>query len=239
MCLPLAILSGGLATRLRPLTDKTPKSLIKVGGDYFIHHQLRHLRAEGITKVVLCVGYLGEQIQALVGDGTAFDLEIHYSFDGESPLGTGGAIKKAAPLLGSAFFVLYGDSYLPIAFQQVAAHFHQSPQKALMTVFKNNNQGDKSNVEFRDGRIIEYNKHAPKASMHYIDYGLSILSQSALEGLPENTPFDLASLFSDLSWRGELAGFEVFERFYEIGSFAGLNEAQKRFLGLESGNSLS
>ncbi|MGQ3889802.1 nucleotidyltransferase family protein [Legionella sp. CNM-1927-20] len=227
MSLPVAILAGGLATRLLPLTEKIPKSLVEVAGEYFINYQLRYLRQQGISQVVLCLGHLGEQIKAVVGNGSAYDLAVRYSWDGPCPLGTGGALRQALPLLGEAFFILYGDSYLPINFKAVERDFFKSGKPALMTVFKNSNQGDKSNVLFNKNKMIEYNKRKPLSEMNYIDYGLSILSASLLKSFPKGEPFDLTDLFHDLSLRDELAGHEVFEPFYEIGSMVGLNETMK------------
>lgn len=234
MSLPVAILAGGFATRLLPVTEKIPKSLVKVAGEFFINHQLRYIRQQGIREVVLCVGHLGEQIEAIVKDGSAYDLRVRYSWDGPHLLGTGGALRQALAFLGDAFFILYGDSYLPIDFRAVERSFHESGKPALMTVFKNEDQGDISNVLFNDNKIIEYNKQKPSPDMKYIDYGLSILSASLLEHFPKGEPFDLAELFHDLSLRGELYGYEVFERFYEIGSPAGLKEAINKLQGQQS-----
>ena len=149
---------------------------------------------------------------------------MRYSWDGPRLLGTGGALKQALPLLGEQFFVFYGDSYLPIDFRVVEREFLASGQPALMTVVRNNNQWDKSNVLFRDGCIVEYNKRAPKLEMAHIDYGLGVLSAGVLENAPVNEPFDLADIYHELSVRGALAGHEVFERFYEIGSAEGIGD---------------
>ena len=151
--LPVAILAGGLATRLRPLTETIPKSLVEINGEPFLWHQLRLLRANGIRRVVLCLSHLGEQVRDSVGEGGAFGLDIHYSLDGPTLLGTAGALKRAEPLLGGSFFVLYGDSYLPICWAAVERAFLQSGQAGLMTVYRNEGQWDTSNVEFIDGRI--------------------------------------------------------------------------------------
>lgn len=229
MSLPVAILAGGLATRLRPITEKIPKSLVDVDGKSFLIRQLEYLRCQGITRVVLCLGYLGDQVEAVVGDGSDFGMMVSYSHDGPLLLGTGGALKQALPLLGEQFFVFYGDSYLLIDFQAVERHFRQSGKQALMTVFKNDGQWDKSNVLFKDGRIIEYNKQAQKSEMAHIDYGLGVLSASVLENVPINEPFDLADIYHELSLLGLLAGHEVFERFYEIGSYKGLQETINYF----------
>jgi NDP-sugar pyrophosphorylase family protein len=226
--LPVAILAGGLSTRLRPITENIPKALVDVAGKPFIARQLEYLRRQGITRVVLCLGHLGEQVEALVGDGAAFGLDVGYSWDGPRLLGTGGALKRALPLLGGQFFVFYGDSYLQIDFRAVERGFFASGKPALMTVLKNNDRWDKSNVLFRDGVIIEYNKKVPGPEMAHIDYGLGVLSAPLLENVADG-PVDLADIYHDLSVRGLLAGWEVFERFYEIGSHKGLNEAIEYF----------
>lgn len=224
--LPVAILAGGQATRLRPLTDRIPKALLPIAGRPFIHWQLELLAQQGIMDVVLCVGFLGNDIRAAVGNGASCGVRAHYSFDGDTALGTGGALRHALPMLGAAFFVLYGDSYLPCSFAELQAAHAASPAPALLAVCRNEDRWDRSNVLFGDGRIIEYNKHFPRAEMAHIDYGLGVLSPRVLRAYPARTTFDLADLYHDLSLRGELAGFEVGERFYEIGSPHGLAETE-------------
>jgi MurNAc alpha-1-phosphate uridylyltransferase len=226
---PVAILAGGLATRLRPITETIPKALVDVAGQPFVNRQLRYLRTQGITKVVLCVGYLAEQIESVVGDGSQFGLEVHYSHDGPKLLGTGGALRQALPSLGNKFFVLYGDSFLPVDFASIQRAYCAAEKPALMTVLRNENRWDKSNVLFQDGRLTEYNKQNPSAEMDHIDYGLGIVSDQVLTGFPLGEPFDLADIYHKLSLQGLLAGFEVNERFYEIGSYSGLQEAAEYF----------
>lgn len=222
----VAILAGGLATRLRPLTEKIPKSLIRVAGRPFIEWQLDYLVHQGINRVVLCIGYLGEQIESVVDDGSRFGLEVLYSPDGPVLLGTGGALKQALPHLGEEFFVLYGDSFLPVDFRAIEASFVSEGMPALMTVLRNDNQWDKSNVLFQNGRLLEYNKHMPRQEMEFIDYGLGILSASVFDNYELGKPVDLADIYHALSLKGQLAGYEVHERFYEIGSHDGLKETE-------------
>jgi len=224
--LPVAILAGGLATRLRPITEKIPKALIEVAGKPFIVHQLQYLRKEGIEKVVLCLGYLCEMIEEEVGDGSKFDLDITYSYDGDFLLGTGGSIKKALPILDENFYVLYGDSFLPIHFKPIEDFFFKCKKPALMTIILNENKWDKSNVVCKDWLVSEYNKKEPKSEMKFIDYGLGILSKSLFDQYEENVAFDLADIYHLLSIQNQLAGFEVNERFYEIGSHQGINETK-------------
>lgn len=218
---PVAILAGGLATRLRPLTETVPKSLIPIGGEPFVAHQLRLLQKNGIRHVTLCVGYLGEMIEQAIGDGSIFGLKVEYSYDGPTPLGTAGAIKTALPKLGESFFVLYGDSYLPCDYATIEKEFSRCAKLGLMTVFRNNEQWDSSNVEFEDGRILAYSKKNRTSRMRYIDYGLGAFQAQAFAGTRAT---DLADLYSDLLQAGELAALEVHERFYELGSPAGLEE---------------
>ncbi|HXJ56259.1 MAG TPA: nucleotidyltransferase family protein [Verrucomicrobiae bacterium] len=224
--LPVAILAGGLATRLRPLTEHIPKVLLPVAGRPFLAHQLELLRRQGITRVVLCVGHLGHLIQAEYGTGAANGVRIDYSFDGPVLLGTGGAIQQALPLLGEQFFVLYGDSYLPVPFQPIAECFERSGRLGLMTVYRNEGHYDTSNVVFAGGEIRVYDKKQCLPEMRHIDYGLSLFRPAAFAGWPADRPFDLASVMQDLVKRGQLAGYEVTERFYEIGSPAGLAELE-------------
>ncbi len=234
MKLPVAILAGGLATRLRPITETIPKALVDVAGEPFILRQLHYLKEQGVSRVVLCVGFLGEQIRAVVGDGSQMGLSVAYSQDWPKLLGTGGALKMALPLLDTQFLVLYGDSYLPINFNVVEDSFLRSGKPALMTVQRNADQWDKSNVLFSDDVIVEYNKRAPTSDMKHIDYGLGAISADILVDGPADEAFDLADIYHRLSLAGQLAGFEVRERFYEIGSHKGLAEAADYFKGRDN-----
>jgi NDP-sugar pyrophosphorylase family protein len=231
---PVAILAGGLATRLRPITDTIPKALVEVDGIPFILRQLDYLRNQGVRRVVLCVGYLGNLVRDVVGSGQGLGLDVQYSEDGPILLGTGGALKKALPLLGDQFFVLYGDSFLPVNFSVVQEAYRSNKFKALMTIIKNMNKWDKSNVLFVDGQLREYNKREPGREMTHIDYGLSIVSDRLFERYTLADRFDLADFYRDLSLNGQLAGLEVYERFYEIGSQAGLKEAEEYFRSKEN-----
>jgi NDP-sugar pyrophosphorylase family protein len=223
--IPVAILAGGLATRLRPITEKIPKSLVPVAGRPFLAHQLELLHARDIRRAVLCIGYLGEMIQKDFGN-EKFGVKLEYSFDGPKLLGTGGAIKRAVPLLGEEFFVLYGDSYLPIDYAPIADFFHRSGKQGLMTVFRNEGKFDTSNVVFTDGEIKVYDKKNKLPEMQHIDYGLSLFKASVFDAYAPDQVFDLAEVMGRLVREKQLAGFEVPERFYEIGSPAGLAELE-------------
>jgi N-acetyl-alpha-D-muramate 1-phosphate uridylyltransferase len=225
--LPCAILCGGLAKRLRPVTESIPKSLIPILGEPFIAHQLRLLRANGITRVVLCAGYLGAMIQEFVGDGSSFGIESSYSFDGARPLGTAGAIRKALPRIGDSFFVLYGDSYLPCDYRAVATAFEDAGTRGLMTIYRNEGNFDSSNVEAAEGRIVRYDKRNRTLAMRHIDYGLGVFRSSAFDQLSADVPRDLADIYQELLRDGQLAAWEVTQRFYEIGSTRGICDLER------------
>jgi N-acetyl-alpha-D-muramate 1-phosphate uridylyltransferase len=225
--LPVAILAGGLATRLRPMTDRVPKSLIRIAGRPFIFHQLELLKNQGIDRVVLCVGHLGDQVRAAVGDGRAQGLAIKYSFDGDELLGTGGALKRALPLLGDRFFALHGDSYLPCPLAPIQSAYEAARRPALMTVLRNDDQWDKSNVLFRNGELIIYDKQCPRADMSHIDFGLYVLSSDVFLTYGESKIIDLADICHKLSTAGRLTAVEVSERFYEIGSPQGIRDTEE------------
>jgi N-acetyl-alpha-D-muramate 1-phosphate uridylyltransferase len=220
--IPVAILAGGTATRLRPVSNTLPKSLVPVAGEPFISHQLRRLRRDGIERVVLCVGHLGKMIREFVGDGARFGLEVDYSFDGDRLLGTGGALRQALPLLADTFFVLYGDSYLDIPFAPVLAAFRRSGAPVLMTIFRNEGRWDTSNVLFDGTRIVRHDKRAPTPDMQHIDYGLGIFTRQVLADRSPKVAFDLADVYADFAASGRLAGYEVTQRFYEVGTPEGV-----------------
>jgi NDP-sugar pyrophosphorylase family protein len=226
--LPVAILAGGLGTRLYPLTERIPKSLVEINGEPFLAHQLRLLRARGIERVVLSIGKHGESIRKYAGDGARFGLTIDYSFDGPVLLGTAGAIRKALPLLGDAFFVLYGDSYLPCSYRDVERAFRAAGQAGLMTVYRNQGRWDASNVEFAESRILAYDKENRTIRMQHIDYGLGVFDAAAFA---ETTHVDLAGVYRDLLDRHQLAAWEVHERFYEVGSFEGIAALSRHLSG--------
>ena len=219
------ILCGGLATRLQPITKTIPKSLVMVNNKPMLQYQLDMLQKQGIRHVVLCVGYLGEMIQDTFGDKYR-DILLEYSFDGPKLIGTGGAIKKAYSKLSDTFFVLYGDSYLPVEYKPILEYFHTTNKEGLMTLFKNDNLYDTSNVVFKDNQIICYDKKNKITDMNYIDYGLSIFNVSVFKTYPADCSFDLSQVMVNLVNNKQLAGYEVFNRFYEMGSINGLNELE-------------
>lgn len=222
--LPVAILAGGLGTRLYPLTKTIPKSMVKINGIPFIEYQLKLLAKQACEEVVLCVSYKSEVIQDFVGDGSRYGLSVKYSHDGSDQLGTGGAIIKALPLLGDNFIVLYGDSYLPTSLKIIAEAHLQGSKSATMAVFRNNNNYDTSNVLFSNGSLKFYSKTKPNQLYTHIDYGITVFKKSIFKRYIIEQSLDLADVCSELSAISDLAGFEVFERFYEVGSPSGVQD---------------
>jgi len=224
---PIAVLAGGLATRMRPLTAQFPKALLEVAGEPFIAHQLRLFAREGIRNVKLLVGYCWEQIEFFVGNGSRFGVKVDYIVDGPTLLGTGGAVRRAIDRLGPEFLVTYCDSWLDAPYAPVVEAFHASGRPALMCVFRNENRWDASNVQFENDVIRCYSKKLHQTEMHHIDWGLGMLKASAVATRPLDEPWDLAELYEELSTSGRLAGYEMTRRFYEIGSFEGLAETNR------------
>ena len=235
MTLPVAILAGGLGTRLGNETLNKAKILIDIAGKPFISRQLNYLSDQGIKDIVICVGHLGHQIKDYIGNGSKYNLKVSYSEDGDQLLGTGGSIKKACKILDKNFFILYGDSFLPIDFSLIEKAYFQETKPALMTVLKNQDNWDKSNAYFND-KSVSYNKKNPQKNMNYIDYGLNVVKDSIFKNFPSNKPFDLADVFEDLSNKSLLAGIEIYDRFYEIGSVNGLNDTIEFFKKMEKKN---
>ena len=221
---PIVILAGGLATRLRPITEKIPKALVEVGGQPFIAHQLRLLRSKGIQHVIISAWYRGEMIREFVGDGSRFGLKIEYVFDGDSPLGTGGAIRQALKQLAGPFFVLYGDSYLPCDYANIQTYFMRSSQPGLMTIYRNLGKWDTSNIELKAAQIVRYDKINHSPHMEFIDYGLGLFQPEIFASLPKGRSADLAEIYQALIETHQLLAYEVHQRFYEIGSIEGLHE---------------
>jgi NDP-sugar pyrophosphorylase family protein len=229
---PAAILAGGLATRLGPLAGSTPKALVEVAGHPFVDHQLSLLLRHRMHRVVFCVGHLGHQIEAHVGDGADRGLSVDYSYDGDRLLGTAGAVRRALPKLADTFWVMYGDSYMDIDYAAVLAEYERRQARALMTVIRNENRWDRSNAEYRGGQLVAYDKRRPTTAMQHIDYGVGLLSKElVLERVPPDEAYDLADLYHALVADRTMIGYEVNERFYEIGSPAGLAETHRHLMG--------
>jgi MurNAc alpha-1-phosphate uridylyltransferase len=220
----MVILAGGLGTRLKPLTESIPKSLIPVNGRPFLEYQLDLFKRHGLRDIVLCVGHLGDQIKEHFGDGSVFGVDIRYSEEGEKLLGTAGAIHKAERFLANEFFLTYGDSYLLLDYGTVLDWFRRRDSLALMVVYRNCNQLDRSNVIVEGDLVRVYDKEGRTPGMDYINYGVSVLRKEALSLIPTDRPYTQEEFYQSLIEQGQLLAFETHQRFYEVGSPHGLEE---------------
>jgi NDP-sugar pyrophosphorylase family protein len=232
--IPVAVLAGGLATRLRPMTETVPKAMIEVAGKPFIDHQLDLLFQKGIRRVVICTGYLGELIQNHVGDGSIYGLKVQYSFDGKVLLGTGGAIRNALRLLNKWFFVTYGDTLLDEDYCGLLRTQQMTGLPAVMALLHNQGQWDSSNAEIC-GQLAIYRKSIPSVEASYIDYGISLMQASQFKDYSNRARFDLSEILETLAANGQLAAHEVKNRFYEIGTTEGLRETQQYLISRNKG----
>ena len=223
----IVILAGGLGTRLRPLTERMPKCIAPVNGRPFLDHQLRLLARHGVRDVVLCIGYLGQAILKAFGSGHQLGVQITYSWERDRLLGTAGAIRNAAPLLAPEFFVTYGDTLLLLDYRAIMRRFLEADALAMMVVHRNHDRLERSNVVVEDGRVVAYDKTASLPGMVFINEGLSVLRRQALRLIPEGVPVSEEEFYGALIARGELLAYETDQRFYEIGSPAGLEEFQR------------
>ncbi len=230
----VVILAGGLATRLRSITNKISKSIIRINEKPFLEYQIELLKKNNLTDILLCIGHLGSQIKDYFGNGKNWGVRLSYSEEKENLLGTGGALKKAENLLEDEFFVMYGDSYLILDYQDIADYFHNFDKQGLMVVYKNYNQFDKSNLIVENGLVKLYDKEGVNSKIVYIDEGISILKKEILSDFPPHIPFALDRIFQRLISKKELLAFETKQRFYEIGSPQGLSDFKKLILKKEA-----
>ncbi|HAS04777.1 MAG TPA: nucleotidyl transferase [Dehalococcoidia bacterium] len=222
----IVVLAGGLATRLGSLTQNQPKSMLNIHGKPFLQYQLELFKKNGITRVLLCLGHLGEQIESYFGDGSHLGIDIFYSYENK-PLGTAGALKNAERFLDDKFFTIYGDSYVSLHFSDVWRYFLSNNKPALMTVYKNNNLYNASNTIIKDSLVLKYNKRKKTADMAYIEYGVNIFCKEILSEIPPDSFFELGDVFTSLIADKQLLAYEVKERFFEIGSLKGIEDFKK------------
>lgn len=221
------ILAGGLGTRLRPLTLSMPKPMVQILGRPFLDYELCYLRKNGFDEFVICIGYKGDAIRNYFADGREFSVSIQYSEDGPTQLGPAGALKSASPLLADEFMVTYGDSFLRIDYQGFENAFHLSERLGMMSVLENYNQFGKSDLVVKHGLVTEFNKEKQSDEMKWINYGATLLRKKALDAIPNYQSYGEEQFYNQLIARKELAAFEVRDRFYEIGTPAGLGQFEK------------
>jgi NDP-sugar pyrophosphorylase family protein len=229
----VVILAGGLGTRMLPRTERVPKLLLEVAGRPFAAWLLERLAGCGFTEVVLCIGHLGAEVRAALGDGAASGARLAYVEDGERLLGTAGALRRALPLLEETFLVTYGDSYLPFDYRAPLLDLRAHPEAlGTMAVYRNDDQLDRSNTEVRGDLVARYEKRprdAPRdPTLDHIDYGATALRREVVAALPAGEPHDLSALQRDLAARRRLRALRATDRFFEIGSPEGIAALEAR-----------
>ncbi|MDA4112345.1 MAG: sugar phosphate nucleotidyltransferase [Thaumarchaeota archaeon] len=225
------ILAGGLGTRLRPLTNTTPKPMVLVNGRPFLEYELKLLAKNGISDFVLCVGYLGEVIRDYFGSGEKLGISIQYSFDGEEPLGIAGALKRAEPILQDVFIVTYGDSYLRAEYAGAMKQFLRAGKLGMMLAYENHNRYGRSDLAIKDGFVTRYDKQHQTPDMVWINYGISILRRETLKSIPSDQKYDEEQFYGELIKKNELLAFVVKDRFFEIGTGPALKEFESFISG--------
>ncbi len=223
----VAIILGGLGTRLGSRTTRRPKALVPVRGRPFVAHQLELMAEHGVTDVVVCVGHRGRQIERFVGDGLAWGLSVRYSSDGPNLLGTAGALRQALPLLAPSFAVTYGDSYVTMDYPALLRAHETAGRAATVAVYQNAGRWDRSNIVLHGDRVAVYDKYRDHEGMTWIDAGVTALDRRWVAALPAGRPLDLAEQFHLLAQTSRMGAHPIRERFYEVGSPAGLAEFRR------------
>ena len=221
-------MAGGLATRIRPLTNKIPKSMISIEGKPFLQYQIELLSCYGIKDIILCVGYMGEKIENCFENGNKYNTRIIYSYEKEKLLGTGGALKMTEPYLDEKFYLIWGDSYVRLNYKKMF-DFHLKNSKnfdVTMAIFYNIRNFDKSNIVYKNGSIKKYDKNSTD-NMKYIDSGVMVLNKKLLSRIPNREVFQIENLFTKLAKEEKIKPFLIKKRYYEIGSLEGLNQFSK------------
>lgn len=221
------ILAGGLGMRLRPITERIPKPMVEVGGEPFLARIVRWLAGQGFRQQLMLLGYRGEMVSDFFGNGSKFEVSIDYSRE-PSPLGTGGALRYALQKLDEEFLLLYGDSYLPIDYQEVAATFRQIPCRGLVVVYDNGlaDTGVIHNVAADpEGWVTRYAKGQRDADLRYVEAGVLCFQRKVFVPLPAGQVISLEQeLYPKLIAERQLRAFVTRQRFFDIGTPQRLEE---------------
>ena len=224
----IMILCAGLATRLYPITSYIPKYLYPINGMPFVDYQLKLLKQSGFDHVVLCIGKFGGIIREYVSHGGQWGLSVEYSYIDINNEGTANAIKKTRRYVDDSFFVMYGDSYLPVNYKKIQQKYESSKTKGLMAIYNNHDeQLHKNNVYYKKKSIIRYSKTEDILPMNYIDYGISVFNKNTLDRIDDSCYTDLSVVHNNLIAEGQLSPFIIKSRFYEVGSLRGIQDFTK------------
>jgi NDP-sugar pyrophosphorylase family protein len=218
----VAVLAGGLGTRLRPITDRLPKCMTPVGDKPFLYYLLQLFKEKGTDEVILCTGYLGEQIEEYFGNGKNMGLRLLYSRENGCLLGTGGALKLAEPILHDSLLVVNGDTYLNIDYKTIYEDFNMSKAQALIVASQcpTDTCGDLAVDD--NFNVTAYDKTNP-VGKDYVNAGVMGLKRDILaEVNPAQVVSLEADIFPNLISRGDVRACITAKQFYDIGSFSGL-----------------
>jgi len=205
----VAVLCGGLGTRLGELTRGVPKPMIEIGGRPYLERVIKSFSERGLCDFVLLTGYRGEVIEDHFGDGARFGVDIRYSRE-EEPLGTGGAIREARALLGDRFLMTYADVLRRFDYDR----FVQQHRGNCLAVYPRILAG---NTDLEADRVVRFDKRAPE--LPYIDAGFSVMQASTIDILPTAGACSFEEIvFSGLAQHGELEGEIVNRDFFDIGT---------------------
>lgn len=214
-------MAGGLGKRLRPLTEKTPKPMVPVFGKPYLEYQLIWLKSQGIERILILTGYLGKKISLHFGDGSSLGVQIDYSQEPEA-LGTGGALKFAEKKLDSLFFLIYGDSFLPVDYQDLKNYFFYAGRKIVVVVYDNQNHDTSvaNNISLGENRLIQkYKKNSKDEDLSFVEAGVLVLKKEILSLTHQNRKFSLEEeLFPILIREKEMCGYISQKPFYDIGT---------------------
>ena len=231
----VVVFMGGLGTRLGVAYRDAPKSMVDVHGKPFFHYPLQVLKRQGFRRFVFCVGFKADPIQKYFEDGKKYQIQIRYVHDGEQPVGTGGALKRALPLLDENVMAIYGDSYIDFEYTKLIDQYDHLKRSddiaAVMSVMKNKGRWGKSNASLKANGRLRYDKGHPSADMEYIDFGATVLNKQAVANRLQDGYCDLADTYKELGDQDRLGGFEVKERFYDIGTPESLQEFRNFITG--------
>ena len=216
------ILAGGIGSRLKPITDYVPKSLIPINNIPLIEWQIKQLKKFRINDIIICTGYKTDQIQDYLQHKNNLGAKIQYSIE-KSPLGTGGAIKKAAKMIkGKSFLVVNGDVITTIDIRKLYSQQNAIALIELRTKF--------GTVEINDSKITSFKEKKPLNGI-WMNAGIYHLNKNILSLLPSKGAIE-ETAFRELSKKGQLIGIRFKGAFWHsIDSHKDLEECSKALKG--------
>ena len=215
------ILAGGIGTRLRPLTYKTPKPMMEINGKPFLEYLIMYLKSQNLKNILICTGYLAEKIFSYFKDGSAFGVNIQFSNE-KNPIGTGGALRNAEMFLNDKFILLNGDTFMPLDYNELISYYKNSNDKNVIVV--NKNKKSQGNIMVNHDKIVTaYNKTEKK--LGYNDCGVQIFRKEILRLMPKNKKVSLENeIFPLLIKKKKLIAFETETDFFDFGTFESLKK---------------